>query len=94
MCERERQRERETECVCVYSGNAIWKWTFFFWEKGVNTLKLRMIPKFPESPWPSNAVRNITGGAGEMAQRVRVPTALPKVLSSNPSNHMAAHNHL
>jgi hypothetical protein len=33
-------------------------------------------------------------GAGEMAQWLRTPTALPKVLSSNPSNHMVAHNHL
>jgi hypothetical protein len=33
-------------------------------------------------------------GAGEMAQRLRALTALPKVLSSNPSNHMVAHNHL
>jgi hypothetical protein len=33
--------------------------------------------------------------AGEMAQRLRALTAaLPKVLSSNPSNHMVAHNHL
>jgi hypothetical protein len=32
--------------------------------------------------------------AGEMAQQVRALTALPKVLSSNPSNHMVAHNHL
>ena len=32
-------------------------------------------------------------GAGELAQWLRVPTALPKVLSSNPSNHMVAHNH-
>jgi hypothetical protein len=32
-------------------------------------------------------------GAGEMAQWVRAQTALPKVLSSNPSNHMVAHNH-
>ena len=32
-------------------------------------------------------------GAGEMAQRVRAPTALLKVLSSNPSNHMVAHSH-
>jgi hypothetical protein len=32
-------------------------------------------------------------GAGEMAQWLRVPTVLPKVLSSNPSNHMVAHNH-
>jgi hypothetical protein len=34
------------------------------------------------------------GGAGEMAQWLRALTALPKVLISNPSNHMAAHNHL
>jgi hypothetical protein len=30
---------------------------------------------------------------GEIAQRLRALTALPKVSSSNPSNHMAAHNH-
>jgi hypothetical protein len=30
--------------------------------------------------------------AGEMAQWLRAPTVLPKVLSSNPSNHMVAHN--
>jgi hypothetical protein len=30
---------------------------------------------------------------GEMAQWVRALTALPKVQSSNPSNHMVAHNH-
>jgi hypothetical protein len=35
----------------------------------------------------------LTRGAGEMAQQLRVLTALPKVLSSNPSNHMVAHNH-
>jgi hypothetical protein len=28
-----------------------------------------------------------------MTQRVRALAALPKVLSSNPSNHMVAHNH-
>jgi hypothetical protein len=39
------------------------------------------------------AVENIDR-AGEMAQGLRAPTALPKVLSSNPSNHMVAHNHL
>jgi hypothetical protein len=33
-------------------------------------------------------------GAGEMAQQLRVPTTLPEVLSSIPSNHMVAHNHL
>jgi hypothetical protein len=32
-------------------------------------------------------------GAVEIAQQVRALIALPKVLSSNPSNHMLAHNH-
>jgi hypothetical protein len=32
--------------------------------------------------------------AGEMAQLLRALTALPKVLISNPRNHMMAHNHL
>jgi hypothetical protein len=38
-------------------------------------------------------VKRKRGGAGEMAQRLRALTALPKVMSSNPSNHMVAHNH-
>jgi hypothetical protein len=33
-------------------------------------------------------------GAGEMAQQLRALTALPKVLSSIPGNHMVANNHL
>jgi hypothetical protein len=34
-------------------------------------------------------------GAGDMAQHLRrALTALPKVLSSIPSNHMVAHSHL
>jgi hypothetical protein len=39
---------------------------------------------------------SIKRGAGKMAQRLRLRalTALPKVLGSNPSNHMVAHNHL
>jgi hypothetical protein len=37
--------------------------------------------------------RKVTKGAGEMAQKIRALTALPKVLSSNPSNHMVAHNY-
>jgi hypothetical protein len=32
--------------------------------------------------------------SGEMAQQLRALTALPEVLSSIPSNHMVAHNHL
>jgi hypothetical protein len=30
-------------------------------------------------------------GAGEMVQRLTALTALPEVLSSNPSNHMVTH---
>jgi hypothetical protein len=33
-------------------------------------------------------------GAREMAQWLRAPAAFPEVLSSIPSNHMVAHNHL
>ena len=32
--------------------------------------------------------------AGEMAQQLRALTAFPEVLSSIPSNHLVAHNHL
>ena len=34
-----------------------------------------------------------TEEAGEMAQQLRALTALPEVMSSNPGNHMVAHNH-
>ena len=34
-------------------------------------------------------IKNISG-AGEMVQQLRALTALPKVVSSNPSNHMMA----
>jgi hypothetical protein len=37
--------------------------------------------------------KNKKRGAGEMTQWLRALTALPKVLSSIPSNHMA-HNHM
>jgi hypothetical protein len=40
------------------------------------------------------SLKNIKSGAEEMAQRLRALTALPEVLSSIPSNHMVAHNHL
>jgi hypothetical protein len=38
--------------------------------------------------------QDIQYGVGEMAQWLRALTALPKVLSSSPNNHMVAHNHL
>jgi hypothetical protein len=38
--------------------------------------------------------KELRKGAGEMAQWLRALTALPKVLSSIPSHHMVAYNHL
>jgi hypothetical protein len=37
--------------------------------------------------------KEVGSRAGKMAQQVRALTVLPKVLSSNPSNHIVAHNH-
>jgi hypothetical protein len=42
----------------------------------------------------SATVMNHNAGAGEMAQWLKALAALPKVLSSIPSNHMVAQNHL
>jgi ribosomal protein L14E/L6E/L27E len=39
-------------------------------------------------------VKNQNQRLEKVAQRLRAMAALPKVLSSNPSNHMVAHNHL
>jgi hypothetical protein len=47
-----------------------------------------LLKKCPETPL------KIIIWAGEMAKWVRALTAFLKVLSSNPSNHMVAHNHL
>jgi hypothetical protein len=40
------------------------------------------------------SLKILTIGAREMAQWLRAWAALPKVLSSIPSNHMVARNHL
>jgi hypothetical protein len=47
----------------------------------------------PKTTQLNHSNKEIQEGAGEMAQRLRALTALPKVLSSNPSNHMMARNH-
>jgi hypothetical protein len=39
-------------------------------------------------------ILKIRAGVREMAQQLRALTALAEVLSSIPSNHMVAHNHL
>jgi hypothetical protein len=46
-----------------------------------------------ENLYINSASKNCSTRAGEMVQRVRALTALLEVLSSNPSNHMVAHNH-
>jgi hypothetical protein len=44
---------------------------------------------------PSQAMKvPLKSRAGQMIQQFRILAALPKVLSSIPSNHMTAHNHL
>jgi hypothetical protein len=55
---------------------------------------LSCIRKQAEQGRASKPVRNIPPGAGEMAQWLQALATLPKVLSSNPSIHMVAHNYL
>jgi hypothetical protein len=42
----------------------------------------------------TSILKKMPHGDGEMAQQLRALTALPGVLSSIPSNHIVAHNHL
>jgi hypothetical protein len=57
--------------------------------------KLNQLPTFKGGGGERATVHmKVRGQPGEMVQRVRALTALPEVLSSNPSNHMVAHNHL
>ena len=50
--------------------------------------------KFDKSVLNGIFFENMLTGAEETAQRVRALADLPEVLSSIPSNHMVAHNHL
>jgi hypothetical protein len=68
-----------------------WEWvgrrgegTGDFWDSTGNVNEENILKKKKKKKKP---------GAGEMAQWLRAPTALPKVLNSNPSNHMVANNH-
>jgi hypothetical protein len=47
----------------------------------------------PEFKSPAS-IEKLGRGVEEMAQRLSALTALPKALSSIPSNHMVTHNHL
>jgi hypothetical protein len=46
-----------------------------------------------ENSFEGKVIIRVKNWAGEMDQRLRALTALPKVLSSNLSDHMVAHNH-
>ena len=48
----------------------------------------------PKGLWEFATQKAVMVGAGEMAQWLRALTALLKILSSNPSNHVVVHNHL
>jgi hypothetical protein len=72
----------EAEAGGVLSSRSAWS-TEFQYSQGYREALSRKNQHHPKK-----------GGPGEMAQRIRTLTALPEVLSSIPSNHMMAHNHL
>ena len=47
-----------------------------------------------DKKYSTKATEEWEGWAGEMAQELEALTIFPEVLSSIPSNHMVAHNHL
>jgi hypothetical protein len=50
---------------------------------------------YTEKPFlKTTTTKRILFGAGEIAHWLRALTVLPEFLSSNPSNHIVAHNHL
>ena len=67
------------------------------------SMKTDLYPGVVEHIFNSSALRQrqmdlcelkVRSWAGEMAQWLRALPALPEVLSSIPSDHMVAHNHL
>jgi hypothetical protein len=66
------------------------------WRKGTHIANVRSRDKVTEVLKVFNGLVINTSlyGPGEMAQQLRALIALPEVLSSIPSNHMAAHKHL
>jgi hypothetical protein len=77
----------------VYIGQSVtlkgWPYSDQFLPARLHLLKVPLPCKIPDRGKASKP----KPGAGEMAQQLRTLTALLKVLSSNPSNHMVAHNH-
>ncbi|EDL78366.1 rCG31757 [Rattus norvegicus] len=64
---------------------------FLHMYKGCMQVMWEILHDFFKYDW---TFKNSHWRAGEMAQWLRALTAFPEVLSSIPSNHMVAHNHL
>jgi hypothetical protein len=60
----------------------------------ISSLRMATGQVLDQSGLTTRDVSKTNQSAGEMAKRLRALTALPEVLSSTPSNHMVAHNHL
>jgi hypothetical protein len=58
--------------------------------------KLKLNACFERTTWMRNVpiLERLDTGAREMVQQLSALTTLPEALSSIPSNHMVAHNHL
>ena len=61
---------------------------------GLNTVNQSFKRRKLESGMRKGQLRSPVSGVGERAQQLRALAALPEILSSSPSNHMVAHNHL
>jgi hypothetical protein len=72
------QRQRQTD-LCEFEASLDYK--------GGSRITRDVTQRNPASK-PNNYNNKNNIRAGEMAQRLRALTALPEVLSSNPSNHM------
>jgi hypothetical protein len=59
----------------------------------MNSFSVKVHGSLREKQTRDGGGEEVSRGAGKMAQLVRALTALPKVLSSNPSSHIVAHNH-
>jgi hypothetical protein len=66
-------------------GQRCWAW---YLERSIGTKEANITIYY--ATWLKTTQR----GAGEMVQWLRALTGLPEGLSSIPSNHMVAHNHL
>jgi hypothetical protein len=81
---KERSRDCDESCDMILGGGRVWQ------DWGLGDVGDERLGRDGQ-PTPSRYKSAIK--AGEMAQWLRALTALPKVLSLNPSNHMVAHNH-